>query len=298
MNDALEKLRIKLGGWLDDLILMLPNAVVAALALLGIVIAFRLGAAAAFRVLGRISHHDSLNRLVRRFLRLLGWLVGLAVALQILHLDKAVTTFLAGAGLVGLAVGFAFQDISANFIAGIFLAVKRPMDSGDFVQTNDVFGKVIAIELRSTVLQTMTGQIVNVPNRKIFEAPLTNFSKLGVRRVDVVVGVSYGDDLAKVVSTLQTTLESLDRVPDQPVEVFATGFGESSIDFVGRFWIPYKTEPDFLGSRSAAVIAIKRAFDLAAITIPFPIRTVDFSSVGGEQLASQLAAPDRRYDGV
>lgn len=275
MDDTFAKLQTKLSAWFDELVLLLPNAVLAILALFAIAGASRIIGAAAYRVVSRVSTHTALNSLVRRFLRVAGWMVGFAVALQILHLDKAVTTFLAGAGLVGLAIGFAFQDISANFIAGIYLTIKHPIDVDDVVKTNDVFGVVVAIELRSSVIRTMDGQLVHVPNRKIFEAPLVNYSKLGQRRVEIKVGVPYDADLAKATATLTRALTTLERSDDLPLEVFATEFGESSIDFVARFWIPYVTDADFLRARSAAVIAIKRELDADKISIPFPIRTID-----------------------
>ena len=118
--------------------------------------------------------------------------------LSILQLDKAVTSILAGAGIIGLALAFAFQDIAANFISGIFISFRKPIKLGDVVKINDYMGKVEQINLRDTIILTFQGQMVIIPNKDVFQSPIENYSLLGRRRLDLVVGVSYGDDLEKV----------------------------------------------------------------------------------------------------
>ncbi|XYI03508.1 mechanosensitive ion channel family protein [Sorangium sp. So ce1128] len=119
-------------------------------------------------------------------------------AFSILNLEKAATSLLAGAGIVGLALGFAFQDLAANFIAGVYLAVRFPFREGDLIETNDTLGIAERIRIRSTTIRTLEGQAVMIPNKEIFTTKLINDSETGARRVDLSVGVSYGDDLDKV----------------------------------------------------------------------------------------------------
>ena len=223
---------------------------------------------------------------------------GLFVALGILELDKTVTSLIAGAGILTLVAGLAFQDLAANFIAGILLQLRHPFRRGQLVKTNDFYGTVEHINLRATVIRTLTGQLVFVPNKDVFQSPLQNFSSEGRRRVDVPVGIWYGDDLARAERIAIAAVEEVPgRDPSRPVELFYEGFGDSSIDFMVRFWIPFDNrEPDYLAARSEAVKRIKSAFDAQGVTIPFPIRTLDFSKIGGRMLHQELA-PDRESDG-
>ena len=215
--------------------------------------------------------------------------VGLFVALGVLGLDKTVTSLLAGVGIVGLALGFAFQDIAANFMSGLILSFRHPFRVGHLVQTQGFMGVVADISLRTTVLRQLTGEHVRIPNKDVLGNPLINFSAAGERRVDLEVGVSYGEDLERVREVALRAVESVaPRRQERPVELFYEGFGDSSIDFVVRFWIDFARQPDYLAARSAAVIAIKQAFDREGITIPFPIRTLDFAAVGGTTLPDAL----------
>ncbi len=288
----------KIQGWLEHLVLMLPNIVGALLIFTIFWLLARLAGAAAGRILGRTSSNQTLAGFVRKLVRVLVLAVGLVIALQVLQLDKAATTFLAGAGIVGIALGFAFQDLSANFIAGVGMAIRRPMQVGDLIETNEVFGTIEKIQLRSTFIRVPEGARVMIPNRKIFEQKLTNFGELGRRRVDIEVGVAYGSDLDRVEKVARAAVSQLDRVPDSEIELYFTGFGDSSIDLVVRFWIRFRRQRDYLATRSAAIMAIKRAFDRHGITIPFPIRTLTLSANSVAPLRDLLGAPRALAEGV
>lgn len=285
---ALEELIGKVQDWGRALVLLLPNLGVALLVLLVAWLLARGSASVVRRATKRASGHQALADLLARVAHVGAWIAGIVIALRVLQLDDAAAAALAGAGIVGLALGFAFQDLTSNFIAGVALALRRPMSPGQIVETNGHRGVVESIELRSTVLRTFAGQIVRIPNRKIFEEPLTNYSSLGTRRVDLAVGVSYGEDLERVRDVVIQALSPIPRDRERDVELFYEAFGESSVDFQVRFWIPFQEEREFLRARSEAVIAIKKAFDASDITIPFPIRTLDFGIKGGEPLAAQL----------
>lgn len=116
--------------------------------------------------------------------------------------------------------------------------------------------------------------------------------------MDVPVGISYGDDLERAERIAVEAVEGVPgRDPDRTVELFYGGFGDSSIDFTLRFWIPFDNhEPDYLSARSEAVKRVKAAFDAQGVTIPFPIRTLDFSKVGGRMLHQEMVR-DRESDG-
>jgi small conductance mechanosensitive channel len=207
-------------------------------------------------------------------------MTGVFFALGVLGLDKTLTSLLAGAGIIGLALGLAFQDMGANLLSGIYMSIERPFRTGHLIKSNDYFGTVERISLRQTEILTPEGQLVLIPNKKIFENPIINFSATSRRRVDIPVGVSYADDLEHVKQIAIAALRELpSRDPSRDVELYYDEFGESSINFVVRFWISFARQPDFLQARSEAIERIKNAFDANEITIPFPIRTIEFSKV-------------------
>ncbi|HYG64116.1 MAG TPA: mechanosensitive ion channel family protein [Thermoanaerobaculia bacterium] len=280
----------KVRSWIEALLLHLPNLVVAVLVLVGAWLVARAVRSLVHRFLHRVSHSDQVNRLVSQAVYIGIVAAGLFAALGILGLQKTVASLLAGAGIVGLALGFAFQDIAANLMAGIYLSVKRPFRHGHLIKTQDYFGTVERIHLRWTEMRTQQGQLVLIPNKQVFENPLMNYTTTGRRRVDLSVGVSYGDDLARVREVAIRALEEVsNRTPDRPVELFYEELGESSINFVVRFWIPFSQQRDYMAARSEAIERLKRAFDAEGITIPFPTRTLDFAVKGGERLSEALA---------
>jgi small conductance mechanosensitive channel len=195
--------------------------------------------------------------------------VGLFVALGILGLDTAVTSLLAGVGIVGLALGFAFQDLASNFIAGVLLSIRRPFVEGDLIENEDHLGTVTEINLRSTRLRTLQGQTVIIPNAEVFTNSVVNYST-GERRVDLRCGVAYGDDLEAARAVSWAAVRSPTRGRHRPVDFYYEEFGDSSIDFVVRFWITVHAQPDFLRARSEAVIAIKKALRRGRLHHPLP----------------------------
>ncbi|MFN3597861.1 MAG: mechanosensitive ion channel family protein [Rubricoccaceae bacterium] len=289
----------KLAGWVEAFVLHLPNLIVAVLIVVAAAllarVARRLVRAALMRVTTHAAHGQNVVGLLATLAYVAVLAAGVFMALGVLALSGVVTSLLAGAGIIGLALGFAFQDIASNFIAGVLMAVRSPFVVGQLIETNGFKGTVTDINLRSTVILTLQGERVILPNAKVFQEPIVNFSSSGRRRVDLEVGVGYGDDLEQAERLAREALEALPmRDTDRPVEVFYTGFGDSSIDLVLQVWIPFARQPDFLAAQSAAVKAVKRAFDEGGVTIPFPIRTLDFGPSGGVAVREAMAGPNGR----
>ena len=288
-TDAFNQLGDKLIGWIESFILMLPNL---AAALLIVILSWLLarGIHRAIRqVLDRASDYTQVNSLLATVGYVAVLAAGAFVALGVLDLDKTVTSLLAGAGIIGLALAFAFQDIAENFMSGILLSIRRPFQRGDVVETNDQTGVIEEVNLRSTVLRTFQGQIVRIPNSSVFQNPIINYSQLGYRRVDLTCGVAYGDDLEKARQVAVKAIEGLDnRDQSREVELFYNEFGGSSINFTLRFWIDFEKQTNFLNAQSEAIMRLKKAYEENDITIPFPIRTLDFGVVGGEKLSEAL----------
>ncbi len=198
--------------------------------------------------------------------------LGLAMALQQIGFD--ITAFLAGLGVLGFTVGFAIQDVSKNFIAGILLLLQQPFDIGDAIEINGYGGKVEEISLRATAIRTFDGRLVYIPNADVYTSAIVNFSRTQVRRLDVTVGVAYGTDLDHAKAIAQETIAHLPGVSADPAPmvVFHT-FNDSSVDMTIYFWIETAHTGIWEG-KDAAVRAIYEAFNRAGIEIPYPIQTV------------------------
>ena len=279
----------KLEEWLTTTIEMLPNL---AVALLVVIIFYAIAKGIrkfVGKVLSKVTTNKTVTSLAQTVLGVLVIGIGVFFALSILNLDGMVTSLLAGAGIIGLALGFAFQDIASNFISGVLLSVRHPFGIGDIIETNDLFGTVEKLNLRNTVIRTPQGQIIYVPNKVVYENPFTNYTKNGERRIDLACGVSYGDDLEKARKVAIEAIEGLEhRDTSRDVELYYDEFGGSSVNFKLRFWIAFDKLPQYWGAQSEAIIALKKAFDENDIMIPFPIRTLDFGIRGGEKLNAAM----------
>lgn len=278
LNKAIDLLNTKLELWLSELVKILPNLFMAALVVVGGFYIAKYVRRFAEKVFNKISKNITINTLFSTFVYILFLGIVFFTALSILKLDKAVTSILAGAGILGLALAFAFQDIAANFISGIFISFRMPLKIGDIVSINNYMGRVIEINLRDTVIKTFQGKIVIIPNKDVFQSPIENFSILGKRRIDLQVGVSYNDDLEFAAQTAIDAVKNIEGLDtSEEITLFYTEFGDSSINFTIRMWCNSTEQIDYLKIGHHAIIEIKKAFDLNKISIPFPIRTLDIS---------------------
>lgn len=294
ITEPLQPVVERLEEWWHTGLGMLPDLVVA---LLVVVIGLGLGTLAR-RATRSTLLRVSDNRQVASLLAHLAFLVvlsaGTFLALGVLGLDKTVTSLLAGAGVLGLALGFAAQTLAANLISGVIIAVRRPFRLGEWIACgalqgcSDLQGRVEQVDLNVSTLRTADGRLVRVPNRLLLEQALVNLSRTGQRRVEVVVGCSYGDDLRHALEVTRQALQDLPGASaDRPVEVQATGFGDSSIALVAWAWGPWASPGDESVLRTEMVVRIQEAWREAGLTIPFPIRTLDFGIVGGRSLSEE-----------
>lgn len=168
----------KLTTWLDAALTLFPNAVVAIVTLVAFWAISKMAAHLVERTLSRMRTEDAASRLMGTLVRVLVIGAGGAVALGILNLDRAAASLLAGAGIAGLALGFAFQDLAANLISGVGLAIRRdhPFKTGDLIETKGFLGKVKHIDLRTSTLETFDGKYVIIPNKEIYQGILVNHS--------------------------------------------------------------------------------------------------------------------------
>lgn len=297
LNKAFNLLADKLQTWINTAIQLIPNIVAAILILL---VFFGIGWLIR-KVVTKTLHQVTSNKAVISLLETISGIfvvaVGVFIALGVLQLDGWVTTLLAGAGVIGLALGFAFQSIAANFISGIILSIRHPFGIGDMIESNDYYGYVHEINLRCTIIRTTQGQLAYIPNQELLGSPFVNYTWNNQRRVDLECGVSQGDDLRKAKRLAIEAVESIDNYnSERDVELFYTSFGASSMDFVIRFWVHFRKNPDFLSARSEAIMAIRDSFDENNISTPFPIRTLDFAMKGGKRLNEELVTADKEIN--
>lgn len=280
----------KITGVREGFLVNLPDIIAACIIVAVFYLLGRLLEVAVEKSIGRTDAPRSLRTLLGQTAKGVVVVIGVVIALGVLGLQKTVTTALAGAGIIGIVLGFALQDVVANFASGIVLIFRKPFREGDLVQVKENFGVVQRIDLSVTKIQTRSGQMMYVPNKDVFGSDVENFSELGRRRVDIECGVSYGDDLDNARKVAQQAIESLDFVvEDEPVHVFYREFSDHSVNFILQFWIEFNNQQDFLRAQSEAIQAIKGAFAEHGITIPFPIRTLDFNAKGGTTLSDELS---------
>jgi small conductance mechanosensitive channel len=182
------------------------------------------------------------------------------------------TSFIAVIGAAGLAVGLALQGSLANFAAGVLMLIFRPFGVGDFIEGGGVTGIVEEIQIFTTQLRTPDNKTIIVPNAKITGDNITNYTRKENRRVDLVIGVSYQDDIENVKAVVADVLNGDERVLKDPAPTIAVlELGDSSVNFAVRPWV--KTD-DYWGVYFDTTEKIKKRFDAEGISIPFPQRDV------------------------
>jgi small conductance mechanosensitive channel len=241
-----------------------------------ILLVFRVMAGLARRVTRRGLEHSKLNisqllhSLIVRVSFNAVMLVGLLLGLS--QLGVSLGPLLAGFGVAGLIIGFALQDTLGNFASGMMILLYRPFDVDDLVEAAGVFGTVRNMSLVSTTILTLDNQTIVVPNNKIWGDVIKNVTAQKTRRVDMVFGISYADDIPNAEKALKAILDEHDKVLDDPWPLVRLHkLGESSVDFVVRPWA--KTE-DYWDVYWDVTREVKMRFDRERISIPFPQREV------------------------
>ncbi|MCL6218890.1 mechanosensitive ion channel family protein [Zunongwangia pacifica] len=279
IEKSLESLVDKLTGWLNSLIVNLPNIVLAVLVFILFWFIAKWIGKLVNRLLIRKVKQDSIREITIKVLKAIIILTGFFVALGLLNLNKLLTSILAGAGVIGLAVGLALQGPLNNSFSGVILSFLPELQIGDWVETNGYAGTVIEINLRSIKIKQSDNNYVVIPNSKIVDEAFKNFSRTERSRIFVDCGVHYDSDLEMVKKlTVDTIAELFPQNGEEEVEFLYNEFADSSINFTVRFWTDARKNFDILSAQSRAIIAIKKAFDNNDINIPFPIRTIDFSN--------------------
>jgi len=276
--------------WGIDTIQLLPNLIVALLLLLLFVFFARLIRRGVARLLTRFMHNEAVVRLIAKLAYIFVIAIGILISLEVLHLERTVTSLLAGIGVIGLGLGIAFQDLAANFISGVSMAMKNQVKIGDLIKTGEYYGTVTYVGLRETIIRTITGQDVIIPNKEIYQNPMIHYTAHKKRRIDLAIGVSYGEDLEHVERVTLEAIRGLNcLLKGQDVQLYFNQFASSSINLEVQYWISFRTHAEYVSAVSEGIKAVKAAYNANGITIPFPIRTLDFGIKGGTPLAEVLS---------
>jgi small conductance mechanosensitive channel len=199
-------------------------------------------------------------------------LLAVVVLAALEQLGVNTTSALAILGAAGLAVGLALKDSLSSFAAGVMLIIFRPFKLGDFVEAGGVMGVVEEIRIFHTMLKTGDNREITMPNSQIYSGTIINYSARETRRIDLVIGIGYGDDIKQARNIINDILAANTNLLQDPAPtVMLLELGESSVDFAVRPWVK---AADYWSTRADLLEAIKTKFDQEGISIPYPQRDV------------------------
>jgi small-conductance mechanosensitive channel len=205
-------------------------------------------------------------------------LMGLGIIIAVQSIGLNLTSLAVVFGLLSVGIGFGLQNVAANFVSGLIILFERPIKIGDRITIGDVWGDVVNINLRATLIRTIDNIAIIVPNSEFISSRVTNWSYRDPKvRVHIPVGVAYGSDVALVTESLSEVARNHPEVmPDPPPEVWFTEFGNSSLNFELLVWtLDPKRRPEVISDLNKAIDAI---FRKNKIEIPFPQRDLHIRS--------------------
>lgn len=272
-----EKLLEKISGWGEQIILKVPNFLLAVVVFIIFWYIGKYTSKLITKYLLNRTGQESIKMIIARASFIVIVIIGFFISLDILDLDKVLTSVLAGAGVIGLAIGLALQGTLNNTFSGVILSFLPNLQIGDWIETNNYAGRVIDINLRSVAIIEADNNVVLIPNSKIVDAPFKNYTRTTRARIILSVGVGYESDLEFVRKiTIEAVAKHFEQKNNEKIEFFYTEFGDSSINFVVRYWADATDQKETLDAKSIGILAIKKAYNENEINIPFPIRTLDF----------------------
>jgi len=261
---------------LEQFVAHLPLLAAGLLILVVTALVGAVGRRASERAMRDVEVRGSLKQLIARFVVIAVWALGLLLAAMVTFPGLTPARALTALGVGSIAIGLAFKDIFENFFAGVLILWRFPFENGDFISCNGITGRVVDVTVRNTVLRTVTGELVVIPNADLYKNPVDVLTDRPRRRQAVMCGVAYGEEVGEAREVIRGALKACETVSQEsPIEVFAHGFGSSSVDFEVAWWSG-ATPVEQRRSRDEVVDAIKTSLDAAGIEIPFPYRTLTF----------------------
>ena len=215
-----------------------------------------------------------LREVLARAIGLLVFLLGLYLVLLVTGLTRLAVTVLGGTGLLGLIIGIAFRDITENFLASIFLSIQRPFRAGDLVEIENITGLVQRLTSRVTVLMTLDGNHIQIPNSMVYKGTIRNFTSNPNRREEFTIGVGYGDSLVEAQEVARDVLRNHPAVLDDPEPwVLVESLGAATVNLKVYFWLD-GTKHSWLKVRSSVIRLVKKAYQDRGISMPDEAREV------------------------
>jgi small conductance mechanosensitive channel len=260
-------------SWDEAIVFMKTSALEFGINLLTAIVIFyvgRLGVSLITRGIRKVMEAQEVDKTLVSFVTNLISMILLVIAVGALGVQT--TSFIAILGAAGLAVGLALQGSLSNFASGVLIIIFRPYKVGDFIEGAGIAGVVEDVQILTTILKTGDNKQIIVPNSQIMGGIITNYSANDRRRIDMVIGVSYDDDLDKTRSVLEELIAAEDRILKDPAHTIAVSeLGDSSVNFVVRPWV---STADYWGVKFDLTEAIKKRFDQEGISFPFPQQDV------------------------
>ncbi|MBZ0298021.1 MAG: mechanosensitive ion channel [Anaerolineae bacterium] len=217
-----------------------------------------------------------LLNVIARSIGIMVFLGGLYLVFQVAGWTSIALTILGGTGLFGLVLGIAFRDISENFLASIFLSIQNPFNIGDLVEINDVLGFVQRMTTRATILMTLAGNHVQIPNATVYKSIIHNYTSNPNRRLDFTIGIGYDDSISLAQDTVHQVLEAHPAVLNEPEHlVLVDRLGSATVNLQIYFWID-GSKHSWLKVKSSVIRLVKRAIEGAGISMPDEARELIF----------------------
>jgi small-conductance mechanosensitive channel len=241
----------------------------------------------------RVMPNGFLAEMIQAAIRFVFVLLGIVVALDLLGATAVLGAVLGGAGIIGIALGFAMRDTVENYVASLMLSVRQPFRAGDQVVIDDLEGLVIRLTSRATVLMTLDGNHLRIPNSTVFKAVILNYTRNPQRRFDFELGIDAEDDPDAARALGAQVLSALDFVLDDPApgaRLDRVGDSNIVIQFLG--WIDQR-ETDFYKARSRAIPAVKKALEEAGFALPEPIYRLRFDNGAPVTTGAGTAQPPK-----
>lgn len=276
LSSAINDISVKLGTWLDSIILNLPNFILAVLVFIIFIYIARYTYRFFIRFLHSRNLESSFQYTLARLIRIVIIGIGFFIALGLLNLDKLLTSVLAGAGIIGIAISFALQGTLSNTISGFILSAMPQIKLHDWIETKDYEGEVLEVNLRNILIKESDNNHVIIPNSMIVEAPFKNFSTTPRSRISINSRISFNTDLELVEKLLTKAIrKEFPPKKGEGIELYFEEFSDESITFVVRFWTDVRRSRHIRIARHKGINIIKRTFDENNIRIPYPIRSID-----------------------
>lgn len=295
LQPVFEQMRARVSGWLS----YLPLVVVAVAA---IALAWFVSRVLARRIRGSDEPETFARLIASQLIRASILAVGLAIALEVLGARGLLGAMIGTAGVIGIVIGVAFKNIGEAYLASILLSMRRPFDPHDFVRIEDIEGTVVRLTSRATVLMTADGNLVSIPNSKVFGATIINFTRNPQRRFIFELGVGSEAELRHVQQLAVATLAAVPGVLSEPAPAcLVEEFGDSAMVISVAGWIDQR-QSDWLKVRSEAKRRIKAAFDRDGIDVPEPILRIRATTFEPRPQTPELAetspdiSPDEHID--